>query len=445
MSKEALNKLFEQIKCDDVASVMQTVIQNNWFNIRFPRSINNNVFKSYPILSNRAPILGIAAYFGSYDVFRFLVSNSSDVKLSDDKNMNSIGFAIAGNNVDILELLFEMNVIDSITANEYFLYACKFNSLNVLKHYIDKLEFDPYCYDSTGKQCIHYAVLNGNIEMIQFLLDHKSDINSQTKTDSRTPVMLAAINKNTEILKFILSIEGVNPSEKSQFGDTALILASAIGSIENVKLLLQTGQVDINDQNSNGATALHIAVINNRIELIKYFLQQPQIDANMLDSGNMTPLCRALFFQHKEAMFILHDYLINTKKESESSISILPKTSFVHIATEMNSPEILDILINDWKEDVNAEGCNLKYTPLWLAIDKSFDKSLAFLLKVPGRKLGHLEPIRRYRETVFPEIKNEPKVILQTCGGEDILKDYENQEEIFKKEQEARPQEQNGN
>lgn len=426
MTNECLNELFECIKSDDVTSVMRIVIQKGWFNIRFPKSINNHFSKDYPILSNQAPIIGIAAYFGSYDVFRFLAANNSDVKLSDDNNMNSIGFAIAGNKVDILECLFDMNAVDTSTANEYFLYACKFNSLDILKLYIDKLEFDVNAYDSKGYQCIHYATINGNIEMIKILLDHGADINGATRVDQRTPLMFASVINKPEVVKFILSIDCVDPSLTTKFDDTALILASAPGFVENVKLLIETGKVDINSQNSNKATALHNAVINNKIDLIKYLIQQPEIDLQIQDSGGFTPLFRAMFLQHIEVMKILRDHA----KNIEDSI-ICGKQSLIHLATTMDSPDLLNLLINDWKLDVNVDNSPCEETPIAIAIKKGYINALSFLLKVPGRKLGNVKPISTYRREKFPEIKEDVLSVLENNNGKDIIQEYNKQKTIF--------------
>lgn len=437
MTSEILNELFERIKCDDVTSVMQIVIQHSWFNIRFPKSINNHFAKDYPTLSHHVPIISIAAFFGSYDVFRFLVANNSDVKLCDDKKMNSIGFAVAGNRVEILECLFDMNAIDPSAANDLLIYACQFNSLDILRLYIDKLDFDINAYDQNGKQCIHYAVLNGSIEMIQLLLDHGANINSATQIDERTPLMLASVINKPDVVKYVLSIEDVDPSLESKFGDNALLLASAPGFIDTIKLLIESNKIDINHQNINGATALHNAVINNKIDAIKYLLQQPDINAEIQDSGKMTPLFRALFLQNKEVMLILRDHIKDLKDSS-----IIEKNSLVHIATEMNSPEFLEFLINDWKLDVNAEGCTNDRTPLCLAILNSYCKSLEFLLSVPGRSIGKIKPISNYRGNRFPEIKKNVIDILKEHGN-DVLEDFEKQKNIFLEEQEANRENQN--
>lgn len=426
MTNECLSELFENIKNDDVTSVMRLVIQNDWFNIRFPQSINNNFSKDYPLLSHKVPIIGIAAYFGSYDVFRFLAANNSDIKLCDDNNMNSIGFAIAGNRIEILECLFDMNAVDASTADEYILFACKFNSLDILKLYIDKLEFDINAYDSKGKQCIHYATIKGNIEMMQILIDHGADINSQTRTDGRTPLMFAVVINKPEVVKFILSIKSIDPTLATKFDDTALILASAPGFLENVKLLIETCKIDINSQNSNGATALHNAVINNKIELVKYLLQQPEINLQIQDHGKMTPLFRALFLQHKEVMKIIYDHIEDIKE-----LSVCDKSSLVHLAASMNSPEYLDLLINDWKLDVNAENSNCEETPTYTAIKNVCGESLSFLLKVPGRKLGKVKPTSRYGREKFPELNKDILDILKNNGGEDIIDDWEKQKKAY--------------
>lgn len=154
------------------------------------------------------------------------------------------------------------------------------------------------------------AVENGNVEIVQALLNFGAKINARND-DKRTPLMLldedatadlagllirygAKINLadaegNTalilasrsvkpEILQLLLT-HGANINAQNKEGQTALMSAADEGSAENVKVLLQAG-ANVNLKNKDGETALDLADSEEIENLLKSYGAAASVEAN---------------------------------------------------------------------------------------------------------------------------------------------------------------------
>ncbi len=129
------------------------------------------------------------------------------------------------------------------------------------------------------------AVENGNIEIVQMLLDYGAKINIRDKT-RQTPIMrldsdatpalvnlltrqgakvnqvdsegnsaliLAARDVNTDVLRALIGA-GANVNAANKTGETPLMNAAAAGDVESVRLLLQSG-ANVNARDKDGDNA----------------------------------------------------------------------------------------------------------------------------------------------------------------------------------------------
>ncbi len=92
--------------------------------------------------------LGLACYFGQYEIARFLILKGADVNMSSNNGYNvyPIHSAAAGNHTDIAALLIESGA-----------------NINVRQQ--------------AGVTPIHSAAQNGNLELLILLLENNADIN----------------------------------------------------------------------------------------------------------------------------------------------------------------------------------------------------------------------------------------------------------------------------
>ncbi|MHB8207215.1 ankyrin repeat domain-containing protein [Mucilaginibacter sp.] len=100
--------------------------------------------------------LGLACYFGQYEIARFLILKGADVNMSSNNGYNvyPIHSAAAGNHTDIAALLIEAGA-----------------NINVRQQ--------------AGVTPIHSAAQNGNLELLILLLENNADINIRMEGGKR--------------------------------------------------------------------------------------------------------------------------------------------------------------------------------------------------------------------------------------------------------------------
>lgn len=118
-----------------------------------------------------------------------------------------------------------------------------------------------------------HAALNGNMEIMNLLINKGADINwKNPKDENRTPLMAAAENGKPEITRLLLE-KGADANARLSSGMTALHFAAMKGHGEVMKLLLSSG-ADINAADESGTTALMEAALFDRTEAVKLLLDK---------------------------------------------------------------------------------------------------------------------------------------------------------------------------
>jgi ankyrin repeat protein len=131
---------------------------------------------------------------------------------------------------------------------------------------------NPNTKDSFGRTSLSWAAIEGNLSILQTLLQVPViDINTQDNI-RLTPLMLACMNENNPCVQELLS-RGSLVDLQDYIGRTALILAASQGYINNVTTLLahradktipdQTGQIPYDYAFNNGHALVVNALLDN--------------------------------------------------------------------------------------------------------------------------------------------------------------------------------------
>lgn len=116
--------------------------------------------------------------------------------------------------------------------------AASFNNLEVVKCMVSK---NPDMYKVGALIC---AASNGNIEIVQYLLDNGTPINEKLEELGYIALGEAAYAGNFEMVEFLLK-KGANIDEKDSNGNTALMRAIRAANLKMVKYLVDR-KADIN-------------------------------------------------------------------------------------------------------------------------------------------------------------------------------------------------------
>lgn len=114
---------------------------------------------------------------------------------------------------------------------------------------------------------LHYAVENGNLEMVKFLIDKGSNIEARSKYGD-TPLIRAAYMGHLDIVNFLIS-KGADLDAQSALGVTPLITSAGLDRLNIVKVLVEAG-ADIEFVSNRGYSAIKNAKAQNKDRIVYY-------------------------------------------------------------------------------------------------------------------------------------------------------------------------------
>lgn len=271
-------------------------------------------------------------------------------------------------------------IIDKSVERSCLVKAC-------IKSFLEK-GANPNLKAYNGETALNSASKNGDLEVVQLLLDHKADINVKNN-EGLTALSVAAQKGNIKTIQLLLE-NGANPNVKNDDGSTPLFIAIRESDIQIVRLLL-SHKADPNVRDQKGVTPLCIAVVGNgnpitkfrsdhkdgiRLSDLAYVARagDPEIVQLLLinkanpnvslqtsqgDSG-ITPLILAVQLGNSETIKSLLEY----KGNPNVSVNILENENLtpLHLAVERQSAEIIQLLLHH-KADPNSKDAEGK-TPL---------------------------------------------------------------------------------
>jgi len=137
---------------------------------------------------------------------------------------------------------------------------------------------------------IHSAAQNNQLSLLRSLLSEDPKLVNAVDIDDRTPLHWAASSGSIDIAQFLIDQKAeIDKADNS--GWTPLHIAVSAGH-ENVVQELIGGGTDVNKKNDKGMTALHYAASKSRIDIGRLLISRGA-DINARDKANQLPLHRA--------------------------------------------------------------------------------------------------------------------------------------------------------
>ena len=232
------------------------------------------------------------------------------------------------------------------------------------------IEFDE------GTSVLSMAILYNNIELVKFIIEQGTDVNSKDRDGDGTPLYWACVQEDTEIIKLLLE-HGADINGKIRDGETPLSRACYYNRTEVAKLLLDLG-ADPNIKDAEGKTPLYWAFKRNHTEIIKLLLEHGA-DANIKDKDGYSLLYHACrYSKNIELVKLLLEH------GADKSINVKNKyggTPLSH-ACDWNNIELVKLLL----EHGAGEDLDINSLPNYITNNKHIeDLVLSYLNKNKGR------------------------------------------------------------
>lgn len=282
------------IRMDDVEHFQQLLSQTN---TPVDKLVQRSIFERFIFIneSNKESLptlIEFAAFFGSIKCFKFLYQKVPDLP-------NTIAnFAVAGGNYEIIHLCEQKH---AIFGNESLMISIRFFQSD-LSSYLEEFCNLEKTIDDVSKSIVYYNLRS--LILYQEVL--RDDPN---KLDSRgyTMLSLASLNGDLDIINYLIATFGdqIDVNKKSQYGNSPFYYAAGNGHYEIVKYLSSLPNVDINAKNSDDLTALHYAAKRGHLKVVKFLCGLPNIDVNADCNRNEYPIDLAVENGHTEIIKFL--------------------------------------------------------------------------------------------------------------------------------------------
>jgi ankyrin repeat protein len=241
--------------------------------------------------------------------------------------------------------------------------------------------------DEEGCTPLHFAALNGHLDVVALLLASGAEVNATNRT-GWTPLHVAAEMGWPDVAALLLTNHAeVNARDKDR--DTPLhVAAETAGMVasmgrKDVAGLLVANGAKVDATNSAGETPLHVAAARGSRGVAALLLAN-HADVNARDNSGAMPLHWATLFCHTEvvALLLANHAAVNAK--TNKGRSALNWTAFVghdarthtktddgcltplHIAAAGNNKDAEEMLLAN-KAEINAKDGN-GWTPLHVAV-----------------------------------------------------------------------------
>ncbi|XP_028759727.1 protein ACCELERATED CELL DEATH 6-like [Neltuma alba] len=321
-------------------------------------------------------LLHEAAYFGREDIVELIglhfpqLLTHRDMKLGDTplhvacraKSSQVISIVLslcsvhAQRSVSSMEMVNGDEHIITRLANKYGNTAlheavCKKN-VDGVKLLFTADRYVAYYLNKSSQSPLYLAVLNGNKEIIDVLLEAPFPGDKLlSNCQGISPLHAAIDTKNGDLIKEIATKKTELMYLRDENGGTPLHYAASTGYVEGVRILLNKSPLSALEQNAKGHLPIHLACKWGHLKVVREFLGRECADDSRLLLNRKGQ--NVLHVAAKNGRHDLVKYLLRNCRRIDINEKDQKGNTPLHLASENSFPNILFSLTRDKRVDVN--------------------------------------------------------------------------------------------
>lgn len=267
--------------------------------------------------------LHVAAARGCQSALKALLDKGVPVDCQDDDRQTALLEAAEGNHKTVIDTLIEANA-------------------NIHHHGWDDLT------------ALHYASLNGNLKLVQLLLDRGANVEpcSGPKWNHQAPIHLAAEKNHAHVIEMLADPKRKGDINRASVnGYSPLLIAVANGSLESTQILVKLG-ADCSVSSSSKSSPLHESAKTGNIEIANILITAKSDLLYAEDIDKDTPLHIALYGRKAEMSKML--LVAGAKPDVKNSKQLTP----LHLAIINDLLDVAKFLIVESNVDTKDSGSN---------------------------------------------------------------------------------------
>ena len=206
--------------------------------------------------AHNATPLHFASEMGHLTLVKWLLDHRANVNPQDARGHIPLHYSAHGGHIDVCRMLLEHGAVANTqgkTGSTPFLEASQSGHIDTIRLLLDHNP-DVNVRELDGGWCpLHFAAINGHLQLVQKLLELNAEVDSCTHHKS-TPLLMASELGHTDVVRLLLNCDADVYARDNDL-DTPLHCAAGDGHLEITRMLLERG-ADINCQNNDGSTPL---------------------------------------------------------------------------------------------------------------------------------------------------------------------------------------------